>query len=85
MYKYFIDRSYPVEVLQFLKRLGHRWKEFAIFIGFSEGDIDLLSVGDTNTQLKNLSKVWRMPDLKHRKNNEVLDEVLKIAGITLGN
>ena len=81
------DQSYPWEVLQFLKKLGSKWVEFAKFIGFKQDEVEkLLDIAPKNTikQIQNFSKVWRMPDLTSRKNDDVLDEVLKKARITTG-
>lgn len=81
------DLSYPVEVFLFLNKLGRHWVEFAQFLGFSVDEVETLqslSCHVTEDEIRNFSKVWRMPDLKSRKNEEILYHVLQVANITLG-
>lgn len=86
-YLYFLDKSYPVEVFLFLNKLGKLWIEFALFLGFSNDDIGTLrylSCCDTKNEIKNFSKVWRMPNLEPRKIDEILHSVIQVANINLG-
>ena len=81
------DQSYPVEVLVFLEKLGKRWEEFALFLGFTGEEISILqhaSHGNKEQEIRNFSKVWRMPDLTKRVNDEILHRVLEKANIDPG-
>ena len=87
-YIHFLDKSYPIEVLHYLKMLtiDKSLRKFATFIGFTEEELDEIESHspDTQEQIKTFSKVWRMPDLTERKNNEVLCMVMRKAGINIG-
>jgi hypothetical protein len=79
-------QSYPLEVLVFLEKLGKHWEEFALFLGFTREDVGTLrelSRHDTRQEIKNFSKVWRMPDFKKRINDEILYGALQMANIRL--
>ena len=83
-----LDKSYPIEVLRYLKMLtiDKSLRKFATFIGFTEEELDKIESHspDTQEQIKTFSKVWRMPDLTERKNEEVLCMVMRKAGINIG-
>ena len=71
----------------FLEKLGKHWEEFALFLGFTREDVGTLhesSHHDTRQEIKNFSKVWRMPDFKKRINDEILYGALQMANIRLG-
>jgi hypothetical protein len=76
-------QSYPLEMLRFLRKLGKHWEKFAKFIGFTEDEVKRLksSAPTVKRQIRNFSKVWRMPDLTSEKNKEVLELTLHEAGI----
>ena len=80
------DQSYSLEMLRFLNKLGKHWEKFAKFIGFAEDEVKRLksSAPTTKRQIRNFSKVWRMPDLTFEKNEEVLELTLHEAGIDTG-
>ena len=82
-----LDLSYPAEILIFLDKLGEKWEEFAHFLGFTNDevyDLKYHSFGNTNQEIKNFSKIWRMPEMK-RKNDDILHRVRIAANINLGN
>jgi hypothetical protein len=72
--------------LIFLDKLGEKWEEFAHFLGFTNDevyDLKYHSFGNTNQEIKNFSKIWRMPEMK-RKNDDILHRVRIAANINLG-
>ena len=83
-----IDQSYSVEVLTFFsKRLGHLWTEYAAFLGFTAKEIHTVksySDGIEGQEPRHFLKVWRMPDLQSKDNNDILYSVLPKAGINIG-
>ena len=85
---HFLDKSYPIEVLRYLKKLtiDKSLRKFATFIGFNEEELDEIEshLPDIQEQIKIFSKVWRMPDLTEQKNEEMLCMVMHKAGINIG-
>ena len=56
-------------------------------MGFKQVDVEAIESSapdNCHHQLKNFSKVWRMPDLKKKKNEELLERVLQLAKINIG-
>ena len=85
-FSFSLDKSYPAELLIFLDRLGEKWEFFALFLGFTNGevrDIRRRSFGKTQQEIKNFSKVWRMPDVE-QETEEILHRVLNAANIIIG-
>ena len=71
----------------FLEKLGRHWEEFALFLGFTGEEVGILqraSHGSTEQEIRNFSKVWRMPDLTKQINDDILHHVLEIANINPG-
>ena len=87
VYIFITDQSYPLEMLQFLKKLGEHWDKFAKFIGYTEEEVKTLKCSAATTtekQIRNFTRVWRMPDLTYGKNKEVIEMALHEAGIDTG-
>ena len=86
LHTFITDQSYPLEMLRFLRKLGKQWEKFAKFIGFTEDEVKRLksSAPTVKRQIRNFSKVCRMPDLTSEKNKEVLELTLHEAGIDTG-
>ena len=76
------DKSYPVELLIFLERLHHHWEKFAFFLGFTVDEVD--AIQSCESCIGCFQRVWRMPDLKRRHNEEILYLTLQKADIRLG-
>lgn len=75
-----------MELLIFLDSLGEKWEDYALFLGFTNDEIYGLkrrSFGKTQQEIKNFSKVWRIPDME-RANDDILHCVLEEANIDLG-
>ena len=77
-----------MELLIFLEgQLGEKWENFAWFLGFTRDETDDIksdSYGNAKQEIQNFLKVWRMPDLQQKFNDDILYRVCQKAGIKLG-
>ena len=69
-----------MEVLLFLENNQQHWETFALYLGFTAEEVaDIQSISEAHEDIKYFQRVWRMPDLKKKQNEEILHLTLQQA------